>query len=228
MRPVVLVAGAVAVLVAAGGCARGRDGRDHATVQPASNCPLADSAAATPASGAPPPPAPEPAAIVGFDDYTAVRACDYPGPTHYGWTSLRFKTADGVHCELYDGPNSFQYYSSITCWGPLPGAPGGATLVTLEPGAVPVYGKADVEHLETQTEVGFKTTPVDPGRYRELAPGQKIIVPGAHPGSGVDINDEVCAVAHDGTLTCEIQHPGFDDRKTHGFRLSPHGNSTVY
>lgn len=231
MRSFAFLAGALAALVVAtSGCSRAGDEHQGQT-QPASNCAAIDSAAAATAPstpGVPPPPSATPAVVSGFDDYTAVRECDYPGPTHYGWSSLRFKTASGVHCELYDGPGSFQYYSSIQCWGPLPNVPGGATLVTLEPGAVPTYGKADLEHLESQMEVGFKTTPVNPGRYRELAPGQKIIVPGSRPGSGVDINDEVCAVSHDGTLTCEIQHPEFGDKKTHGFRLSPHGSSTVY
>lgn len=165
--------------------------------------------------------------ITGFDNYTAVRLCDYPGPGHYGWSSLRFKTSDGVHCELYDGPDSFQYYSCIRCWGPLPGVPAGATLITLEPGSVPVYGKADLTQLETKTEAGFKASPLDPASYRTLQPGQKIIVPGRYPGSGIDMNDEVCAVDHDNTLICEIQHPQFEDKKTHGFRLSPHG-SRVY
>lgn len=195
----------------------GKDADHHA--QPPSNCAAVDSAAATA-----PLAKPLPAVISGFDDYTEVRGCDYPGPSHYGWSSLRFKTADGVHCELYDGPNSFQYYSSIECWGPLPGVLGGATLVKLAPGSVPTYGKADLERLETQYEVGFKTSPVDPGRYRELAPGQKIVVPGSRGGSGVDMNDEVCGVARDNSLICEIQHPEFEDFKTHGFRLSAEGS----
>ncbi|WP_418004366.1 hypothetical protein ACNO8X_04730 [Mycobacterium sp. PDNC021] len=204
--------------VCATGCSSTAKEPDH-TAQPLSDCAAVDSAAA-----AAPPAKPLPAATIGFDDYTEVRTCDYPGPSHYGWSSLRFKTADGVHCELYDGPNSFQYYSSINCWGPLPGVLGGATLVTLEPGSVPVYGKADLENLETQYEVGFKTSPVDPGRYRELAPGQKIIVPGSRRGSGVDMNDEVCAVGRDSSLICEIQHSEFEDFKTHGFRLSAQGS----
>lgn len=214
-----VIAALMAVCVTS--CGSSAKEADHAA-QPASNCAAVDSAAATA-----PPAKPLPVAITGFDDYTEVRGCDYPGPSHYGWSSLRFKTADGVHCELYDGPASFQYYSSIKCWGPLPGALGGATLVTLEPGSVPTYGKADLQNLETQYEVGFKTSPVDPSRYRELAPGQKLIVPGSRGGSGRDMNDEVCAVARDSSLICEIQHPEFEDFNTHGFRLSAQG-STLY
>jgi hypothetical protein len=70
--------------------------------------------------------------------------------------------------------------------------------------------------------------PVDPASYRELAPGQKIVVPGAK--GSVDENDEVCATAGDGSLTCEIQNPGEawgQDKKTHGFVLSAQG-SRVY
>lgn len=212
------------------GCSAAGNEHGDQVGQPASNCAAIDSAAAAPTSpmpAAPANPATAPALIIGFDDYTAVHLCDYPGPSHYGWSSLRFKTGDGVHCELYDGPNSFQYYSSIKCWGPLPGVPAGVTLVTVEPGAVASYGQADLTNLETQMEDGFKTSPVDPASYRELMPGQKIIVPGSHPGSGIDINDEVCAVAHGDALTCEIQHPQFGDKKTHGFHLSTPG-SRVY
>lgn len=161
-----------------------------------------------------------PAVITGFDDYAAVNVCDYPGPNHYGWSSHRFKTAGDVHCELYDGPNSWQYYSSITCWGKLPGVPAGVTQVEVAAGSVASYGQADIKQKETQ----------DGGvaGYRELGPGQKIVVPGAK--GSVDENDEVCAMSSDGALTCEIQNPGEawgQDRKTHGFVLSAQG-SRVY
>ena len=164
-----------------------------------------------------------PAVITGFDGYTAVNLCDYAGPNHYGWSSYRFKTADGVHCELYDGPNSWQYYSSITCWGKLPGVPTGVTQVEVAAGGTASYGQADVKQKETQNGGG----PVDPASYRELA-RQKIVVPGAK--GSVDENDEVCATAGDGSLTCEIQNPGEawgQDKKTHGFVLSVQG-SRVY
>jgi hypothetical protein len=166
-----------------------------------------------------------PAVITGFDGYTAVNLCDYAGPKHYGWSSYRFKTA-GVHCELYDGPNSWQYYSSITCWGTLPGVPAGVTQTQVEvaAGSVANYSQADVKQKETQDG----GVPVDPASYRELAPGQKIVVPGAK--GSVDENDEVCATAVDGSLTCEIQNPGEawgQDKKTHGFTLSAQG-SRVY
>lgn len=204
------------------------------TEQPASHCSAVDAISSSQAAGAPTSPAAttDPAAktahavITGFDQYTEVRGCDYPGPSHYGWSSLRFKTDNGVHCELYDGPNSFQYYSSIDCWGPLPGVPHGVNHVTLEPGSVPKYGQVDLQNEETETLAGFKTTPIDPAPYRELAPGQKIIVPGNRPG-GPDINDEICAVDHNHTLICEIQHPQYEDHRTHGFRLSSQG-STLY
>ena len=165
-----------------------------------------------------------PAVITGFDGYTAVNLCDYAGPKHYGWSSYRFKAAGGVHCELYDGPNSWQYYSSITCWGKLPGVPAGVTQVEVAAGSVASYGQADVKQKETQDG----NVPVDPASYRELAPGQKIVVPGAK--GSVDENDEVCATAGDGSLTCEIQNPGEawgQDRRTHGFVLSAQG-SRVY
>ncbi len=197
---------------------------------PRSTCAAIDSTSATPT------PSPRylpqrlptaPAVITGFDDYTAVRTCDYPGPEHYGWSSLRFKTADGVHCDLYDGPNSFQYYSKITCWGQLPGVPNSSNVVSLEPGAAAVFDHVDLYPLETHmTGPDFKTTPVNPDSYRELAPGQKIIVPGSR-GGNIGMNDEVCAVTRDNALTCEIQRPQYQDKKTHGFYLSPRG-SRVY
>jgi hypothetical protein len=198
---------------------------------PASNCAAVDSASATPTPSSPflpPRPPAAPVVISGFDDYTAVRPCDFPGPAHYGWSSLRFKTSDWIHCDLYDGPGSFQYYSSIRCWGQLPGVPDGANTVTVEPGAVATFDRTDLNKLETHmTGPDFKEVPVDPGSYRELAPGQKIIVPGSRNGSGIDMNDEVCAVADDNSLTCEIQHPPHEDKKTHGFHLSAQG-SRVY
>ncbi|MBN9634835.1 MAG: hypothetical protein J0H22_06320 [Actinobacteria bacterium] len=165
-----------------------------------------------------------PAVTTGFDGYTAVNLCDYAGPKHYGWSSYRFTTADGVHCELYDGPNSWQYYSSITCWGKLPGVPADVTQVEVAAGSVATYGQADVRQKETQDG----GVPVDPAGYRQLAPGQKIVVPGAK--GAVDENDEVCATAGDGALTCEIQNPGEawgQDRNTHGFVLSAQG-SRIY
>lgn len=54
--------------------------------QPASRWPAADEQHA-----GRPAPEPRPVTITGFDDYTAVRNCDYPGPRHYGYVSLRFK-----------------------------------------------------------------------------------------------------------------------------------------
>lgn len=225
------VAVAATIAAAAAGCSATHTTPAASTVQPASNCAAIDAASASQAAPAPSSATPiqttAPAVITGFDHYTQVRGCDYPGPSHYGWSSLRFKTADGVHCELYDGPNSFQYYSSIDCWGPLPGVPAGLNHVTLEPGSVPKYGQVDLQNEETETLAGFKTAQIDPRRYRELAPGQKIIVPGSRGGSGIDMNDEICAVDHDKTLICEIQHPQYEDHETHGFRLSPQG-STLY
>ena len=178
---------------------------------------------ATPSCAAPDP-SRAPAVITGFDGYAAVNLCDYAGPNHYGWSSYRFKATGDVHCELYDGPNSWQYYSSITCWGKLPGVPAGVTQVEVAAGSVASYGQADVKQKETQNG----GAPVDPASYRELAPGQKIVVPGAK--GSVDENDEVCATTGDGSLTCEIQNPGEawgQDRKTHGFVLSAQG-SRVY
>lgn len=175
-------------------------------------------------SCAAPDPTRAPAVIAGFGGYSAVNLCDYSGPKHYGWSSYRFKTAGDVHCELYDGPNSWQYYSSITCWGKLPGVPAGVTQVEVAAGSAASYGQADVKQKETQDG----GVPVDPASYRELALGQKIVVPGAK--GSVDENDEVCAMAGDGSLTCEIQNPGEawgQDKKTHGFTVSAQG-SRVY
>ncbi|MUL66879.1 hypothetical protein BOO86_20560 [Mycobacterium sp. CBMA 234] len=184
-------------------------------------------AAAAPSSCAAADPTRAPATITGFDSYTAVNVCDYPGPKHYGWSSLRFKTTDDVHCELYDGPNSWQYYASITCWGKLPGVPAGVTQVQVASGSVASFGQADAKQKETQND-GHGDSPVDPGSYRQLAAGQKIVVAGAK--GTVDENDEVCAMAADGALTCEIQNPGDgwgQDQNTHGFVLSAQG-SRVY
>jgi hypothetical protein len=77
------------------------------TGHPISNCAAVDSAtAAAPTPSCNPDPQ-APVNITGFNDYTAVRPCDYPGPTHFGWSSTRFKTTGWVHCDL-DDPASFQ------------------------------------------------------------------------------------------------------------------------
>ena len=226
-----LIAGVM--LIATGACSstNGDDHRDKpvaaATGHPISNCAAVDHTTATPGP-LPTPPPPAPPKITGFDDFTAVRPCDYPGPTHYGWSSTRFKTTDSVHCDLYD-PDSFQYYSEIICWGELPGAPSGMNAVAVTPGAAAAFTHVDVATMETHHLGTGGDLPVDPGSYRELARGQKLLIPGVGRGAAVDQNDEICAVDRDGALTCEIQNPqpNWGDGKTHGFHLSDAG-SRVY
>jgi len=123
--------------------------------------------------------------IIGFNDYTAVRPCDYPGLTHY---------------DLYD-PASYQSYSEITCWGQLPNAPDDRNAATVNPGAPATFKRIDVSTMETHHMGTGGDIPVDPG---------------------VDRNDEICAVDHDQSLTCEIQNPeqSYGDNMIHGFYLS--------
>ena len=74
----------------------------------------------------------------------------------------------------------------------------------------------------------FGTLQGEPVRGLFGGAASRLVVPGAK--GSVDENDEVCATAGDGSLTCEIQNPGEawgQDRKTHGFVLSAQG-SRVY
>lgn len=165
--------------------------------------------------------APDPL-ISGFTEYETVNLADFHTYEDYGWNGAQFETCGGVRCRLYDGPNSWQYYAMVYCWGRLPGLPEEQNYAKVDGTAS--FGYRDPAELEVS---GMPRKPIDPADYHLLAPGQKIVMPGARSGSADPTsNAAVCAAGPDGEVTCEIQNGEFVDGATHGFVLSPDGSRT--
>ncbi|OJZ66809.1 hypothetical protein BRW65_26695 [Mycobacterium paraffinicum] len=188
---------------------------------------------------APPPPPP-----INFNDYRSVNTDDYHTYSTYGWNGIQFSTRAGIRCRIYDGPHSFQYAAAIDCWGPLPGVASGVnyakvsewpydkdTLTPITRGPAPpghtevfsLFSHTDLNEQETYHAGPTEKRTVDPASYHLLNPGQKIVVPGGHPGDD-DLNTSICAVVTDDSITCEIQN--LDHAGAHGFRILPQGSQT--
>lgn len=160
------------------------------------------------------------ATVIGFDGYARVDTSQYHTYSAYGWTAAQFTTSSGIRCRIYDGPNSFQYYANIECWGQLPGVTPGVNSASVSGNAR--LAQADLNTLETYT-TGTSKHRVDPASYHLVADGQMIVVPGTRGNQ--NMNNAVCAADPANTLTCEMQN-SWGTGKTHGFRLSPQGSRT--
>ncbi|MGH3723369.1 MAG: hypothetical protein ACRDUS_04485 [Mycobacterium sp.] len=106
--------------------------------------------------------------------YTEVDAAGYKANIGYGNVGVRFRTPDGLHCELDQNIRATSGQSAF-CWGALPGADGATSVGGFD--AIPVWGQHDPSKPETVDELGeggWTKVTIDPSSYHLLPAGSKI------------------------------------------------------